>query len=151
MESKDLALTVWLWWFLVNPCQTSPSGILDLWLMVNQSVTYQTAITILLALLAQHQGQLWGSWKSPRSIGADWERTGALKGYSVPLIFQKTCQGCRFQLCSQVLIDTWRDIPAMMATELAKTDGTILCLHCPIWWSLVTCSNWEFQVLFNYK
>ena len=146
MQSKHPALPVWLWWFLADPCQTSPSGILDLWLVVNWSVRYHTATTILLVLLAKHQGQLWGSPKSPRTTSADWESTGALKWYSMKLIFQKTCKDCRVQLCLQVLTVMWRDILAS-----AEIDGTILCLHCPIRWPLVICGYWEFQILFNYK
>ena len=60
----------WMHTKLVHP------GIPNLWLMVNWSVRYQTVTIILLAFL-KHKGWLWGSWKSSRTTGADWEETGA--------------------------------------------------------------------------
>lgn len=52
------------------------------------------AVTItLLAFVAEHSGQLWRSQKSPRTRGAEWNRTGPWNKDSMPLIVQKNCTG----------------------------------------------------------
>lgn len=42
-------------------------------LIKGQMVSEVSVTTKFLALLVKHKGQLWGSWKSLRTIGAEWK------------------------------------------------------------------------------
>lgn len=46
-------------------------GVVNLWLMVSQSVRYVTDIIIFLTFLAKRKGQLWESQKSLKTTGAE--------------------------------------------------------------------------------